>query len=353
MEYRKLFELARKSFVSNIKDLNFPMKLNYVLTYRCNAKCVMCNIWKKKESAELTLEEIKKFFSVSDKFSWIDLSGGEIFLRDDIVEVNEIILRSCRSLYLLHFATNGFLPEKIIPTVNDILKLKPPKLLMTVSLDGYRQLHDKMRGIPGGFTRAIETFKRLRGMNSRSFKVFLGMTLTEHNLLEVERSFAGFKAEIPDLKYEELHINIAQRSGHYYDNMGLSTPDPHALYRVIIDMQNKQKRNILSPINYLEKKYLKLSEIFLQDKRCPQECQALSSSCFIDPSGNVYPCNMYDKMIGNIKDYEYDLARLLSTDKAVRLRAEIKDGVCPQCWTPCEAYQAIIANFLGMRRRKR
>ncbi|MBI3814304.1 MAG: radical SAM protein, partial [Nitrospinae bacterium] len=102
---RQLLKLAQKSFISNFKPLNFPMKLNFLLTFKCNARCIMCNIWKKRDTPELTISEIERFFSKSNKFSWLDLSGGEIFLRKDIVEVVEIILRNCKDLYLLHFAT--------------------------------------------------------------------------------------------------------------------------------------------------------------------------------------------------------------------------------------------------------
>ncbi len=354
MAAAQLLELARKAFASNLGELKFPMKLSYVVTYRCNAKCVMCNIWKKKGVPEFTTDEIDRFFSRSNAFSWMDLSGGEIFLRNDIVDIAEIALHHCRNLFLLHFASNGFLTDRIVSSMERILKLNPPKLLMTVSLDAYPELHDSMRGIPGAFEKAVRTFQELRKMNSPSFKVFLGMTLTEHNYLHVDKSFQTFKAIIKDLEYDELHVNIVQTSGHYYDNLDINTPDPHTMHQVVEEIRKKSRKirsALLSPVDYLEDRYQTLARVFLETHKCPLRCQALSVSCFMDPTGDVYPCNMYDKVIGNIRNYDYDLRKLLASPEARAARSEIKEGICPQCWTPCEAYQTVIANFFGLRKK--
>ena len=77
----------------------------------------------------------------------------------------------------------------------------------------------------------------------------------------------------------------------------------------------------------------------------------MSASCFIDSWGNVFPCTIYDRKIGSLRDVDYDLARLWRTDDADRLQREIWDYDCPQCWTPCEAYQSIMGNFLTRGRR--
>ena len=347
---RQLFKLAQKSFISNFKVLDFPMKLNFLLTFNCNARCIMCNIWKKDNPEEFSLSEVEDFFSKSNKFLWMDLSGGEIFLRKDIVDVVEVILKNCRDLYLLHFATNGFLPDRIVSAIENILKFNPKKLLMTVSLDGYKEMHEEMRGIPNSFEKTLQTFAELRKMNNRRFKVFLGMTLTEKNVDKLEESFQYVKRIIKDLEYNEFHLNIVQKSPHYYDNLNINSPDADVLYKTIQDFREKRGNHFFSPVDYLENKYQKLARSFLRNSRTPLPCQALSASCFISPTGDVYPCTMYNRSIGNIRDYGYDLKKILSGKEADKAREEIRKGLCPHCWTPCEAYQTIIANFFGLRK---
>lgn len=80
-----------------------------------------------------------------------------------------------------------------------ILQFNPKKLLMTVSLDGYKEIHEEMRGISGGFEKTIQTFRELRKMNNRSFKIFLGMTLTEKNVNKLDESFRYVKGIVKSL----------------------------------------------------------------------------------------------------------------------------------------------------------
>ena len=46
-----------------------------------------CSIWKQKPGKELTFDEITEFAKKNNYFRWIGLTGGEPFLRSDIVEI--------------------------------------------------------------------------------------------------------------------------------------------------------------------------------------------------------------------------------------------------------------------------
>jgi radical SAM protein with 4Fe4S-binding SPASM domain len=75
-------------------------------------------------------------------------------------------------------------------------------------------------------------------------------------------------------------------------------------------------------------------------------CHALRASCFIDSWGNVFPCTIYDRKLGSLREVDYDLARIWQSEEARALQKEIWEYKCPQCWTPCEAYQSILGNVL-------
>ena len=98
----KHLTLAKNIIASKFKRVEFPYKLKIAETYRCQSRCIHCNIWKKKPINELTLDEIQTFFKKSNKFSWIDLTGGEVTLRDDFVDIADAIITNCRNLYHLH-----------------------------------------------------------------------------------------------------------------------------------------------------------------------------------------------------------------------------------------------------------
>ena len=78
----------------------------------------------------------------------------------------------------------------------------------------------------------------------------------------------------------------------------------------------------------------------------PIPCKALSASVFIDPSGDVYPCVIFNKKLGNIRKVEYDLGRIWRSDATKTVREDIVKMDCPHCWLACEAYQSILGRFL-------
>ncbi len=347
---RGYVSFARNIVKSNYARLDFPYKLTYAITYRCNYRCRMCNIWQMRPPAELTLKEIGSFFQRSNRFNWIDFTGGETWLRSDFVDIIDIALESCQNLVLLHFPTNGFLTERIVRGVEKIVKLRPPKLMITVSMDGDEAVNDSVRGVKGGWRRQIATYRELHAIPG--VEVVLGMTVSSLNAGQYHRAFAAAKAECPWLKSTDFHLNVAHESAHYYRNVGkdVTGDDPGRVVEQV-NQYRALRGGILGPVGYLEGRYLGNAEKYLTTRATPMRCQALSSSCFIDPSGNVYPCGMYDSELGNLRDFGFDLQALWNTPRAEQLQREIWAYKCPQCWTPCEAYQSILGNLLGLRNK--
>ncbi|MSR64437.1 MAG: radical SAM protein [Verrucomicrobiae bacterium] len=326
---------------SNRARLDFPYKLNFDTTDKCNSRCLTCNIWLKPTDNELTTDEIRMFFAKSNRFSWIDMTGGEIFLRPDIVEVAEAILTNCKHLVLLHYPTNGLMPDLIERRTKEIIALKPPKLVITVSLDGPPELNDKIRGIPGDWKKATTTFMALKELG---VEVFLGMTLSPYNYGKFREAFESVRVVYPKLKLDDFHLNIMHRSGHYYDN--LNTPEP-TIAKIVADLKEygDLRGRSVSPFGFLERSYQQLVPKYLATGRSPVTCASLSSSCFLGPKGDIYPCSIWSKKLGNIRDYEFDLARIWQLQSTEEARQKVIEDKCPGCWTPCEAYQSVVANL--------
>ena len=73
--------------MSNFRRLKKPYKLNFAITMWCQSRCLTCNIWQIKPKDELTLDEIREFAKKNTSFRWVGLTGGEPFLRSDIVDI--------------------------------------------------------------------------------------------------------------------------------------------------------------------------------------------------------------------------------------------------------------------------
>jgi len=348
--------LAKAAFKANLGRLDFPFKLTFCLTFWCNYRCQTCNIWKMKPRDELTLDEIRRFFERSGRFLWVDLTGGEVTLRKDFIDVCHAVIDGCPELLLLHFPTNGYLTDKVVAAARAITTRpgrKPEKVIITVSTDGDEHTNDEIRGIEGGWRRQLETFKQLRALPG--VDAVLGMTLSAANVDHYPVAFAAAQREVPDLRHDEFHVNIVHESPHYLGNtdLGLRANASREKLAAAIEQYAHLRGIPRGPVGYLERTYLAHVRQYLETGKTPMRCHALSASCFIDSWGNVFPCTIYDRKVGSLRDVDYDLARLWNTPEADALEQEIFDYQCPQCWTPCEAYQSIMGNFVTRGRRAR
>ncbi|MDA8413681.1 MAG: radical SAM protein [Desulfobacteraceae bacterium] len=348
----RLSKLARHVIQSNIAENRYPYRLTYAVTSRCQARCIMCNIWRKPVEDELTLAEIDDVFARASRFSWINLTGGELFQREDLAGIFRSIDRHCRGLYLLNFPTNGFQTDLIVATVREILdRMRMPRLMVTVSLDGPQELHDRIRNLPGSWSRALDTFRQLRELRSRRFSVYLGYTIQADNLHAFDETLAAARSELGGLSVDDFHVNLAHVSGHYYANQGFSgVPEPLEAGRMLTRIGAARRRRLLDPVAFLERSYQRLAWTYQQDGSVPLVCQAAAASCFIDPQGNVFPCSGFAAPLGSLRENDYDLYRIWRGAERHRVRRAVRDRACPGCWTPCEAYQTILANLVSLRR---
>jgi MoaA/NifB/PqqE/SkfB family radical SAM enzyme len=343
----RMLNLAKDVTLSNF-DLSKPFMLNFAVTYHCNSRCLTCSIWKKKSKNELTLEEIEKF-AKENKFSWIRFTGGEPFLRSDIVEIAKVFEKYSKP-YFVSIPTNSLLGDVAYKRIEEIAKLKF-RLAITVSLDGYRELHDYIRGIKGNYDKAISLFKKLKELQKKrkNLIVMFGYTISDFNLGSFEKTFNEVKKEIPEIKIEDFHVNIAHISTHFYSNEELMLHKEKYIEEIKRVIQ--LRKNVgFGVINEVENFYLTKCIDYIKTSKTPIQCKALVSQIFVDPYGNVYPCTIWAKKLGNIR--EESLKDILKKEETKKVREKIKKRECPNCWTPCEAHPSIFGNALELIRNK-
>jgi MoaA/NifB/PqqE/SkfB family radical SAM enzyme len=336
--------LFKEIVAANVRSPQLPYKVTFVATYHCNFRCQMCSIWQKKSVDEMTPDEVALFFERWSQFRWVHLTGGELFMRRDVDDLVAAIQRSCKSLFLLNFPTTGWFGDKTVSLVERTLARGVGRLMVTISIDGPKPVHEEMRGLPGSWERGIETFRRLRGIRRSNFQTVVGMTLLGRNADLVDETIDAIRTVIPDFRRTELHLNIAHESGHYFDNVGRAlSPDHSRIARAIADHRAKAG-SALHPVNFLENRYQALVPTYYSTGRSPLPCSALSTSCFIDAYWNLFPCSIWDEKIGNLREAAFDLEALWASDKRRALRQDVASENCPHCWTPCEAYPTLLAN---------
>ncbi len=329
---------------ANVAPLSTPLKINLCVTYACQYRCRTCNIWQRTPANEFTTDELLSFVDRNRQARWLDVTGGEIFLRKDIGDVLDAIVSSWPRLAVLHFPTNGFLTRAVVATAERLARASSVLTVVTVSLDGDEQLNDDVRGIKGGFARQIETFRALRAIPR--VHAVLGMTLSRFNAGTFRRTFEACRIHIPDLRGDEFHLNVAQTSAHYYGN----GDDPVTASRDALDQDFAAHRPHAAPLHtmsgLIERVYLTQMGRVLDTGVTPMPCHALRSSCFVDPHGIVFPCISYSRPLGSLRDTGMDLEPIWRRAGTRDVQSEIWRGDCPQCWTACEAYQSILGNVV-------
>jgi MoaA/NifB/PqqE/SkfB family radical SAM enzyme len=317
-----------------------PFKATVVLTERCDCRCEVCWIWKKPKGAEPTPDDVARLLREAGTIRWLNLTGGEPFLRDDVSEVVEAAHAAEPRLAVLDFPTTGQRTERIVPAVERIARLGIPRVYVTVSLEGPPALHDELRGRAGAFDRAIETFRRLRAV--RGVSAYLGFTMSARNEAALPDAVAAVRARVPGFSEREVHVNVVTLSGHYYDNLGAGVArplDPRRRLRRVL----AARRSRASPTDWLEAAYLARVPEHVRTGRSPVPCRSLSASVFVDVTGEVRPCTVYDRPLGNA--YREPLPRLLASAEAQAAREAVRADACPGCWSPCEAYQSLLVNL--------
>ncbi|MFN7824100.1 MAG: radical SAM protein [Pseudobdellovibrionaceae bacterium] len=116
--------------------LEAPYKYFLVVTKRCDSRCKYCSIWREPEHQELTLAEFERIALKSPQLKWLNISGGEPTLRDDLSEIIGVFKKNCKNLLMVNFTTNGIDSKRIVEKVKSISELGIAKLVINVSIDG-------------------------------------------------------------------------------------------------------------------------------------------------------------------------------------------------------------------------
>jgi MoaA/NifB/PqqE/SkfB family radical SAM enzyme len=338
-----------KDFITSkfIKHWNKPgnlLFLNLAVTYNCNSKCIMCNIWElykktpEEIKKELSLSDYKEFFTSNKKqlknLIHIGITGGEPFLRDDFSKIIYIIHNTCPKS-VIDITTNGLIPEKIENDVKEILKECPGlKLKINISMDGLEKTHNTIRG--------HDTFYKL-------------LMLTVKKLIEIKKNNdIGLKVSFTILPQNYKEINdvykISQKLGFKF-----SCRPVHTSKNFYGNNENLIKSFSPSIIKEIEDQLKKIPNkdfflehipTYLKDKGFMIPCYSGFYSIYIDPYGNVYPCLFINKKMGNIKDPNF-FKEVWNSREFKDARNDIKKRQCPNCWTECETNHSLY--FDGIR----
>lgn len=283
--------------------------LIFFVTTKCPLRCEHCfyNSELNQGIKELTLKEIEKISNKLPDLEILQLSGGEPFMREDLIEILGLFFK--RGLKKAIIPTNGYFVENTIEKFKK-MKEKGFNIQIMISLDGFRELHNKIRG-RDCFDNALRTFDEL---NKLGAKVGFNPALSKLN----------YDSYIDLLKFIRKRTNII---------------DPILVREKPDVMLNAEEWKKIKP--YVEKLTLEglsrfykkrkklLNEVYykiLKGEKVPYKCLAGEIIAVLEPDGQVRSCEIRKKL-GNVRDYEYDILKILKLDNIPKR--------CKNCIHPC------------------
>ncbi|MFH1202395.1 MAG: glycosyltransferase [Candidatus Omnitrophota bacterium] len=330
-----------------MKPEDGPEELHIELTYNCNSKCIMCDLWDYEKRFpgrnrnELSLDEIKRLVDNSahlQKTKTVVLSGGEPFLRKDIAELCGFFNRNLPNSSI-GILTNAMATDIILDKSKEILdRFQPRSLWLGSSLDGIGKAHDRIRGIDGAFSTFYKTIRRCK-KELPSVKLSTTFTLTPHNLDQLlpVKQFAD--REELDF-FAQFVVPKEGREKFRWTAANLQTVEGE-IKEIIQELLSKDDKIVTGPMEKIKDKNLitqlyywsNLVEYQTHPKRLFKRCITGSKFAMLSPYGDLFFCPILkNSSIGNIREEKFD--HLWMSEKAQGIRKFIEEGNC-HCWLVC------------------
>lgn len=308
------------------------MESAIAVTYRCNAHCQMCHTWKHPSKVEDEFSP-KALESLPESQTKINITGGEPALRKDLADIVEVLYPKTTRLEII---SNGSIPDRLFEIAE-----RHPDMTFRISLEGMQKTSDEIRGLKNGFDAGMRTIRGLLGRGVRD--VGISMTISDRNVSDLVPLYelaAGMNLEFTQCVPHNSHYF------HKHDNEIKDVPKWEAGVRQFIKVLLQSKRSSLKlRIKDWFRAYLNLG-LFLHVTRSkrPLVCGAGTDFFFVDPFGDVLPCNGMEEKdpLGNLKEQTFDEIWRSEKAEAVRKRVhECRRG----CWMVGSAVPAIRKNL--------
>lgn len=325
LNYSKMFDIARNlyampSYNNRWGKALMPLRYFFELTYRCNLNCPYCYVGSDRNKDELSTEEWFKIIDQIPFYSFVTLVGGEPLVRKDFIEILEKTAK--KTLGKLNVVTNGILINDEI--IDAFIKTK--MMLLSVSLDGYGDTHDKNRGQDGIFDKVISNLENLNNKKDGFLikhkpMVDIKTIVLENNLDDLPKLYKVCN----DMKFEYFSISFLRNNDLKQNSVLRETfgeefyaqkypIKPYfdlehfkEIYKEIESMNGKTRIRFSPKFesgcckDILEK----IEKFFTYDINKPiqeiyEPCKYPYSNMMINPAGDVYPCLSLN--IGNVRD---------------------------------------------------
>ena len=332
---------------SSFNSMRSKRELETVILFttgKCNAKCVMCfysNDMEKKEK-DLSLDEIKKLSENTGEIKRMLLSGGEPTLRDELPEIIELFYNN-NHITDLNFPTNGMQPERVIEWIKRWRKSCPDlNITVSVSLDGFGKTHDTQRGVEC-FYKVCETIKKLDEQFKNDGHVIrnIATIITKYNVEEITDfvTWVYGRFNISTHTIEAARGNTREAGVKILTEKSLvAIQDRVAPYYLLYAKRIGEGMNFIGRgltkffyVGLMRAMYNLRAKNIEKPRSWEMDCTAGETTLVIDYDGRFRACELRNP-IGNVKDYNYDVKTIMSSEAMKNEIKAIGHGYKANCW---------------------
>jgi MoaA/NifB/PqqE/SkfB family radical SAM enzyme len=329
------------SYVARYKPIH-PTVLIFHCTFVCDARCEMCNNWKRGDrKADMTLPDIERAFrsGLWKEIENANVSGGEPTTRNDLVDLCRVMLDNMPRLRKFGINTTGLTPHRAIPMLTDVVKMCHDRGVIfstRVSIDGIGEMHNDVRQVKKGFDKANETIRAMQALQQQySFNFGISTTIFSKNLDDAENILAWARKEKLDIVFNMVRFTDPMLGNNdLADTCKPIGKDEERMRQFFLDRVRMDP--LLDGQNYI---YMHYADMIGNGYHRLAPCPFQTQGIMLNPDGGMFFCEN-SEVVGNVlqEDPEAIYFRASSQEH----RDMIRRDKCPTCLSPCQMNVAAI-----------
>lgn len=349
----RLAALAFNAYVAR----RAPLSLVHFVTERCNARCGHCFLDFSDPAGhgrELSAAEIARFASqLGPALVNVNLTGGEPFLRGDLWDISAAYLGQAR-VASLYVTSNGSFPERLARYLG-AYRDSPwrANLQLAFSIDDFPEAHDAHRRLPGGFARALESYRLCRAFRDVGVRPDIALTITPGNHARVLPLYEHLQRDHGVTAFTVTAVREAGVAPALTREQRVAVASAYAA--LTRRLHEDRRRGLIEGFgggwfgNALDAKNVLLNETlaasYVAAGAGHPPCPAGGLFAVVRANGDVHACEVRDDgRLGNLRDHDYRLAAILGSPAAGAMRARIADERC-HCTYECALGVSLVSRW--------
>lgn len=327
----KALRFLQISSFSKIDGSNkkYPKVIQLPITYNCNSRCVMCNIWKMDHSNEMTVEEFATFMKddIFKEVEAVGINGGEPSLVPNLPEYIKEVL-TLPKLKSLNIISHGFSQKPLLKSLEEIYKMCKEKKInfhVLISLDGVGEIHNIVRG-KNVFDKTSSTIDEImKNQHKYCDSLELGCTIVKQNINHLIELDTYAKMKNYNLKFRLGIENKRIESDKLKDQYSVIYSPLKQNAKEFFHYQMSQTKDFANRFKY----YAIFSWLNSEKPKRILGCMWKEEGITLDSRGELYYCAVASNSLGSLRKEKGE--KIFFDDKNIGYRKSIINNNCDGC----------------------